>query len=182
MRRGSGRLGWALACLVCSTALTALAPAGAVAVLSAHDSAQVGNIAALDRQVLNDFMGHVPGSPRSYSRGIWYSPGADCFWCLDTAGTAAAVLSRETKPADRSLLAVAKDTLNVEISRNQQRDGSWDGSGIVTGFVAAEVATSYLELRDVLDRSTRARWVLSVRRAADFLVRSKTSPGTRMGT
>jgi hypothetical protein len=63
--------------------------------------------------------------------------------------------------------------LNREIGADQRRDGSWDGTGIVTGFVAVELGTTYLELRDVLAPATKARWRRAIRRAADFIVASK---------
>jgi hypothetical protein len=141
--------------------------------LSARDARQVDRIAALDRAVLNDFMGRVAGSPRRYANGVWHEPGSDCFWCLDAAATAAAVLARERAGADPRLLSVARRTLSREILEYQRRDGSWDGTGIVTGFVAVELGTTYLELRDVLDPGTKANWVRAIRRAAEFIIRSK---------
>jgi hypothetical protein len=157
--------------------LLALAAAGVPGRASAATdpaySRSVDAIAALDRQVLANFMGLAPNDPRWYRGGVWYEPGSDCFWCLDAAATAAAVLSRETAPADPQLLSVAEQTLNGEIDSYQQPDGSWDETGIVTGFVSVELGTSYLDLQDVLDPATKAKWAAAIRRAADFIVNSK---------
>ena len=148
-------------------------PTGITPVTDATYLSQVSSVATLARGVLNNIMGLTPGSPRTYQSGVWYSPGANCYWCLDAAATAAAVISRETRVPDPALVKVAKDTIDGEINQYQRVDGSWDGTGIVTGFVAPEIAMSYLELRDVLDSATAARWVAAVRRAADFIVQSK---------
>jgi hypothetical protein len=158
---------------MCAAALALAAAPTVSAALTAQDAREIDSVAALDRAVLNNFMGLVPGSPRRYAAGAWYEPGSDCFWCLDAAATAAAVLSRERTPADTRLLSVARATLNREIDRCQRRDGSWDETGIVTGFVAVELGTSYLELADVLDPATRTKWARAIRRAADFIVSSK---------
>jgi hypothetical protein len=136
-------------------------------------SRAVDGVEALDRQVLANFMGLARNDPRWYRNGVWYEPGSDCFWCLDAAATAAAVLSRETTPPDPALLSVAEQTLNGEIDGYQQPDGSWDETGIVTGFVTVELGTSYLELQDLLDPGTKAKWAAAIRRAADFIVSSK---------
>jgi hypothetical protein len=172
-RTASSQTWLAAVCVLVITALSLASVPAASAALSARDARAVDAVAALDRSVLGDFMGRVAGSPRRYAHGVWYEPGSDCFWCLDAAATAAAVLARERTPADSRLLSVARQTLDREIRSYQRRDGSWDGTGIVTGFVAVELGTTYLELRDVLGRATRARWVRAIRRAADFIIASK---------
>jgi hypothetical protein len=148
-------------------------PSRASAAIDPAYSRSVDTVAALDRQVLANFMGLAPNDPRWYRNGVWYEPGSDCFWCLDAAATAAAVLSRETAPADPQLLSVAEQTLNREIDAYQQPDGSWSETGIVTGFVSVELGTSYLELQDLLDPATKAKWAAAIRHAADFIVSSK---------
>jgi hypothetical protein len=127
-------------------------------------------VARVDRAALNNVMGLAPDDPRRYASGVWSDPGTDCWWCLDAAGTAAAVLARQTTPADAPLLRVATSTFDNAINKHQTADGSWDENAIDTGFFAVELGTSYLELRDLLPARTRSLWVKAMRRAADYII------------
>lgn len=132
--------------------------------------AEVAQLASVDRSALNNFMGLAPNDPRSYANGVWTNPGTNCWWCLDSAATAAAVLSRQTIPADPALVRVAIATFNDAINNHQMADGSWDENAINTGFFAVELGTSYLELHDVLDATTQGVWANAMRRAANYLI------------
>jgi hypothetical protein len=88
-----------------------------------------------------------------------------------SAGTAAAVLSRQTHPANVALVNVAVDTFNNLVGR-QQSDGSWDESPVETGFLAVELGTSYLELKDLLSPGTRQAWANAMSGAANYIVSS----------
>jgi hypothetical protein len=130
----------------------------------------VATLASVERQALNNFMGLAPNDPRTYSNGVWTNPGTNCWWCLDTAATAAGVLARQTAYPDPTLLAVATQTFNDAIVHHQNADGSWDESPVNTGFFAVELGTSYFELQDVLDPATRSAWATAMRRAANYII------------
>jgi hypothetical protein len=140
-------------------------------------SAQVQSLASLDHRVLKSFMTEA-ASGRYYEDGTWHNPTlqASCWWCLDGAGTAAAILSRRHEAGDSALVSVAEATFNQAIAEYQLPDGAFQSEGnpseITTGFELIELGVAYLELRSVLPASTRAKWAAAVEGAADYLLNS----------
>ena len=139
-------------------------------------SQEISDITALDAQVLNDFTtDRVAG--RYFARGAWTNPDTGCWSCLDSAGTAAAVLYRQTGDSNARLFNIATSTFNTVIRTKQLPDGSFAGTPntngpIETEFLLVELGITDLELRDQLDRTTQANWSDAIRRAADFLIKS----------
>jgi hypothetical protein len=131
----------------------------------------VAHLARLDREVLNSYVARSgPRDPRYWRDGTFVaSDGPPCWFCYDTASTAAAVLSRSGR-GDTALRSIAIETLNRAIRTYQRPDGEFAPDGIATGFFTVELGISYLELRPFLSPNSRGRWIASVRRAADWLI------------
>jgi hypothetical protein len=158
-------------CLLTSAAMTISLLAGPHSAYADPAYGQdVSGVITVTKRALDDFMGLAPNDPRSYARGVWTNPNADCWWCLDVAATAAGTLSEETTPPSDTLLSVAKETFNNAIEAHQTADGSWDENAIDTGFFAVELGESYYELQGVLDPATLSRWANSFRRAVDYII------------
>src|SRR5262249_27156862 len=135
-------------------------------------SQQHADITALTRSVLDDWTTNTAAG-RWYADGVWHNPSdVDCWSCLDSAATAAAILSREGTSDDLHLRQVAIDTWNTAIASQQNADGSFNGSALTnspmtTAFVGVELGITYLELQDVLDPATRSAWADSIARLND---------------
>ena len=165
----------ALLAACCALALGLGAP-GAQAADSGYQSA-VTQLDTTEHFVMQAYMDRTAATdPRYYQDGIWYTGDDSCWYCWATAGTAAAVLSREGS-GDPAMRQVAIDTINRAIHDRQQPDGSFaaapnNSAGIVTNFFTVEVGVAYFELRDVLDPATSARWANSVKQAVDYMIRN----------
>jgi hypothetical protein len=110
-----------------------------------------------------------PRDARYWRNGSFVSVGGQsCWFCYDTAATAAAVLSREGR-GDVRMRNVAVQTFDHAIRTYQLPDGQFT-DGVTTGFFTVELGISYLELKPYLDSKTRAMWTTSIRRAADALI------------
>lgn len=130
-------------------------------------------LTGLTRRVLDSYLDRSdPQDPRYWQDGAFISVGGEqCWSCYDTAATAAAVLSREGK-GDVQMRNIAVRTFNYAIRTYQQATGEFAGGGVTTGFFAVELGISYLELKPYLATDTRATWVDSLRRAANYLISS----------
>jgi hypothetical protein len=133
----------------------------------------LSRLARLTRTVLDSYIDkNGPRDPRYWEHGSFIATDAlSCWACYDTAATAAAVLSREDTGNVR-MRNIAVQTINRVIQTYQEPNGEFAGGGVTSGFVAAEIGVSYLELRPYLDDETQATWVDSMRRAADYLISS----------
>jgi hypothetical protein len=155
----------------------ALVPAASAAPPTTDLAQQHADIAALTRTVLGDWTTNTAAG-RWYADGVWHNPSdVDCWSCLDSAATAAAIVSRAGASDDVAMRQVAIDTWNTAISTEQNADGSFNGSPLTnspmtTAFVGVELGLSYLELQDTLDPATRASWADSIERLNDYLIDS----------
>jgi hypothetical protein len=138
---------------------------------------QVHALAAVTRTVLGRMMSEVSNG-RYYRAGEWHAPTTvpGCWWCLDGAATAAAVLSDRAGPGASALATVAADTFSAAIAHEQLADGAFQSDGapnaIATGFELVELGVTYLELQNSLPASTRSRWARAIEAAADYLMSS----------
>jgi hypothetical protein len=164
---------WIAAC--CAVAFACGAP-GAGAADDGYQT-QVAQLESTEQAVVQSYMDRSgPTDPRYYQDGIWSTGDDSCWYCWATAGTAAAVLSRQGS-GDAAMRQVAIDTINRAIDDQQQPDGSFaaapnNSAGIVTNFFTVEVGVAYLELRGQLDAATSARWASSVKQAVDYMIRN----------
>ena len=179
-------LGWPRA-LACAAAIAAGSLAGAPAAhaisvsewnpptapLSADQD--TANMTALDAQVLGDFMTNT-ASGRDFSDGVWHNPNSSlCWYCLPSAGTAAATLYVQEGSTNTSLYNAAVQTYDNLVDTKQQPDGGFvDGPGedeaMNTEFLLPGFGMAYLELESQLSASTKARWSASIARAATYLI------------
>ncbi|MDQ6778445.1 MAG: hypothetical protein M3071_19985 [Actinomycetota bacterium] len=130
------------------------------------------------QQALDSYMNRTsPSDPRYYSSGTWNATdGPPCWFCYDTAGVAAATLSRlQSNP---SLAKVAIDTFNNAISVYQLPSGAIadtpgaDPDGIGTGFFGVDLGIAYLELQPVLPAADQASWSAALAKLASYLITS----------
>jgi hypothetical protein len=173
----------ALGLIVAGAAGVAATPAGAFAVNEWHPptsptpySQEISDITALDAQVLNDFTTNRAAG-RYFANGVWTNPDTTCWSCLDSAGTAAAVLYRQTGENNAGLFNIATSTFNTAIRTEQLPDGSFAGTPYTNGpieteFLLVELGITDLELRDRLDPQTTANWSIAIQRATDYLINS----------
>jgi hypothetical protein len=159
--------------LTCGSAVAQAAAPGYV--FQPARAPQLRAVAALDHTVLENFMTER-ASGRYYDEGLWHNPTSQngCWWCLDSAGTAAAILSQRHEADSSALVSVAEATYTRAIAENQLPDGAFQSEGkpegITTGFELIEVGIAYLELEHVLPAATRVSWQLAIERAADYLM------------
>ena len=154
------------------TAITATGPSAGPTLSPNALANHLARLASLTREVVDSYIDRSgPGDPRYWQNGSFVAVGPEsCWYCYDTAATAAAVLSREDG-GDARMRNIAVETFDHAIRTYQQPDGAFT-DGIATGFFAVELGVSYLELRSYLDPDTRATWVASIRRAANYLLLS----------
>lgn len=172
-RPWSGIIAFCCAVIACF----ALSPsAGAKSVLSTRTSyaGKVRGLATVADSALQNMLGAAPDDTRSWSDGVFSDPGSDnCDWCMSSAATAAAVLSRQTRPADPVLLNVAEATYKAAIAQHQEPDGSFDENAIETEFFTVDLAETYFELRDILPAVTRRAWAQAIVNAVNFIIKQK---------
>ena len=162
-----------LALCSCSTSSSSAIPYQ----FDASYSGQVHSIAALEGEVLSNFMSEGDRG-RYYSSGEWHdpSPVPGCWLCFDGAATAAAVLSQRQPGGDLRLVSIAEATFDRAIATEQLPDGAFQVHGqpdqVATGMEIVELGISYLELRNQLDAQTRSAWARSIELAASYLISS----------
>ncbi len=166
-----------LACLACASPPASAASAQGYEFEAAY-AAQVSSIAGLDHTVLENFMTETANG-RYYEDGVWHNPAlqpSGCWWCLDSAGTAAAILSRRHEAGMSALASITEDTFERAIAEDQLPNGAFQQEGaaneITTGFELIELGIAYIELRHVLAKDTRASWESAIERAANYLLNS----------
>jgi hypothetical protein len=142
------------------------------------ESALVSHLATVESEVLQSYIGKSAANPaRYYSGGQWIGEGGiECWNCYAAAGTAAAVLF-DQGVGGSEYKTIAIETTNASIAQHQLPNGCFEGSPgqaspINTIFYSTLLGLNYLELRGVLDASTRSRWSASLSAAAKFLIES----------
>jgi hypothetical protein len=146
--------------------------------LTHHGVAQhLKQLAALTRQVLNVYINKSgPTDVQYWSNGSFVAEGGiSCWVCDDSAATAAAVLSQERKGNIR-LRDIAIATYSHAIGKYELPSGvivdANGKDGVVTGFFAVQLATTYLELKPYLSAATRKLWANAITRIADYLIKT----------
>lgn len=114
--------------------------------------------------------------PRYFANDTFLSGIAICEACHLGAGTAAAVARAQDPSQPAWLDDAAIRAVNKAILVRQQPDGSFldatvGSPSIATTFFANEVGNALLALGTRVGAADRARWVASMRAAADFLER-----------
>jgi hypothetical protein len=134
-------------------------------------------LAALTREVLNVYITkNRPTDPQYWSNGSFIATrGLSCWYCYDTAATAAAVISQEGR-TDRQLRTIAISTYSHAIRTYELPSGEIidapGSDGVGTGFFAVQLGITYFELKDYLSAPTRALWVNAISRSANWLISS----------
>jgi hypothetical protein len=144
---------------------------------AAYNSALNGLENAAQTALEGDMVRSSPSDPRYYAGGVWYAnDGPSCWFCYDSAGVAAATLSRLTGSA--SLGQVAIDTFTHAIAQYQLPSGGFSdvpggaADGVNTGFFTVDLGIAYLEMRSSLRPATRASWSAAIANAAGYLISS----------
>src|ERR1035441_6884684 len=143
-----------------------------------NDRQLVSQLASVESEVIQSYMGKsTPNPSRYYSDGQWLTKeGVECWNCYDAAGTAAAVLF-DQGVGGPEYEQIAVETTNTTIADRQQANGSFEGSaaepsGVTTSFYGVLLGVNYLELRNVLDASTKSRWSAALAADANYLINS----------
>jgi hypothetical protein len=145
--------------------------------LSAYTAALNG-LQTETQQALDDYMHRSsPSDPRYYANGVWNATdGPSCWFCYDTAGVAAATLSRLDDNPSLAKVAIATYTHAIsvwELPSGAIADtpgGPPDGVG--TGFFGVDLGMTYLELGPALPAAERASWSAALAKLASYLITS----------
>jgi len=117
----------------------------------------------------------APGRPHSYANGVFRTEGESCWRCDVAPGMAAADLAR-LFPRRARYRQVAIATFNAMISHHTYPDGSFGppigepNDEISDTEVLNYLGVAYLDLKSWLSPAVKQRWLISIRRAADYLV------------
>lgn len=122
-------------------------------------------------QVVQSYVSRTgPSDPRYWRTGAFIATdGPSCWWCYDSAASAAAILATYDSRA-ANLRQVAIDTFDRAIRSEQLPSGEFEPDGVTTGFFTVDLGLAYLALRKSLDPSTQRAWSTAIGKAADYLI------------
>jgi hypothetical protein len=132
------------------------------------------NSTAMLASVVELLAARAPGKPTYFDSGLWHSKPL-CWTCDLVPGEVAAIVSR-AYPADPRFRSWAIETIDRAIRDYRRPGGSFGVPGersatneIPTIWTVNAIATTYIELRNLLPPATRARWRQAIAGAANWL-------------
>jgi hypothetical protein len=160
--------------LTLSTLVAGQAPAAAAPGMRARSAMTVNDVRLV--QLVGAVITNMrTGVPRSAPAGVWSNDGESaCFRC--DAGLALAMAAAAAAAGNRVQRGIAEQIFDHDITAYQQTNGAFgttpDGSDLETMFFTVELGTAAILLKPDQTPERHERWVSSVTRAADFLIRN----------